>query len=178
MISWTDDDLDVIDNGADIDLSAPAEVLQQWAVRAANSFEDLEILITGIDSKVSELLERRNVLAERKTKRADYLLKYVSQLPDKTLLVGVDKFLVKESKATKVSVIDASQVPVDFCKYSVKTNYAGFQAIPAGIDLFGSVKVEPDLTAIKTAIDSGVSIAGTEIVPAKPTILRNGKGLK
>jgi hypothetical protein len=174
---WLDySELEELDSG-EIKENLPVEVIHQWAVKAAESFDSLDILLAGIDSKISEYAERKAAIQKMKDNRKAFLLRYVSQLPDKELVVGVDKFKVIESTATKCEIADAEKVPQSYCKFTFTTDYSGALQIPASIKLFGEVKAVPDITKIKDDSKKGVEIAGTEIVTAKPSLRKNNKGV-
>ena len=176
-IDWLDyPDLDEIDSGREKE-NLPTEVIHKWALQAAESFDSLDILIAGIEAKQEELAQRKETLQKQKENRKAFLLRYIAQLPDKQLVMGVDKFKVVESSATKLEVTNPELVPDAYKKYTFTTDYAGASHIPANIKLFGEVKAAPDVSKIKEDYAKGVEIAGTELVQAKPSLRKNNKGV-
>ena len=176
-MSWLEyEDLNDLDSGEITD-NLPTEVLHRWAIRAAESFDSLDILQVGIDAKITELQERKAAIQKQRDNRKAYLLRYVSQLPDKELVVGTDKFKVVETTATKCEIVNLDMVPDGYKKYTFTTDYAGASKVPADITLFGEIKAVADITRIKADSKKGVEISGTEIITAAPSIRKNNKGI-
>lgn len=177
MNNWLDDpELQDMDSG-EIQDNLPSEVLHKWALKAADSFDSFDIILTGIDSKLAELQEQKKAIQERKERRKAYLIRYLLQLPDKELIVGVDKFKAIESSATKCEVRDKSLVPQNYMKYTLTVSYSDLQKIPDCVEPFGTIKIEPDISKIKADSQKGVEIAGTEIVPISASLRKNNKGV-
>jgi len=175
--SWLDDpDLQDMDSG-EIQDNLPAEVLHKWALKAADSFDSMDVVIAGLESKISEFQEYLKAVKERKDKRKQYLIRYLLQLPDKELIAGVDKFKAIESTATKCEVKDKSLVPHNYNKYTLTVSYSDLQKIPDSVEPFGTIKIEPDISKIKADSLKGVEIAGTEIVPISASLRKNNKGV-
>jgi len=174
---WLDDaDLQALDSG-DIQDNLPADVLHKWALKAADSFDSLDVVIAGLESKIAEFQEYLKAVKDRKEKRKQYLIRYLLQLPDHELVAGVDKYKAIESTATKCEVKDKALVPNNYCKYTITTDYAGLKSIPDDVFVIGTVKIEPDISKIKADSQKGVEIAGTEIVPISASLRKNNKGV-
>jgi len=169
-------DLSDIDEGKE-QYNLPTEVIHKWALQAAESFDSLDILMSGIDNKITELVQRKEQIAKQKQNRKAFLLRYIAQLPNKQLMVGVDKFKVVESSAKKLEVTSPESVPDNYKKYTFTTDYAGAVKIPANIKLYGEIKAVPDVSKIKNDYEKGVEIAGTELVKAAPSLRKNNKAV-
>lgn len=174
---WLDDaDLQALDSG-EIQDNLPAEVLHKWALKAADSFDSLDVVIAGLESKIAEFQEYLKAVKDRKDKRKQYLIRYLLQLPDHELVAGVDKFKAIESTATKCEVKDKSLIPQNYNKYTLTVSYSDLQKIPDSVEPFGTIKIEPDIAKIKADSQKGVEIAGTEIVPISASLRKNNKGV-
>lgn len=175
--SWLDDpELQDMDSG-EIQDNLPSEVLHKWALKAADYFDSMDVVIAGLESKISEFQEYLKEVKERKDKRKQYLIRYLLQLPEHELIAGVDKFKAIESSATKCEVRDKSLVPQNYMKYTLTVSYSDLQKIPDSVEPFGTIKIEPDISKIKADSQKGVEIAGTEIVPIAASLRKNNKGV-
>ena len=126
------------------ELIGDLSLLDELRIERDIKIENIGLYIKNLTSEAERIKEEERVLHERrkvKENKADRLKMYLSDALQGNKFETA-RVAMSFRKSTSVEIQDVDKLPEKFCK----------------------TKIEPDKTAIKTALRAGVEIAGAELV--------------